>query len=68
MAEEHEEETSMAEEEVWVEQASQLPPFLASFLVTVEGCVGVSSEYPHLQARFGMVRVDQKLCSHRWTR
>ena len=58
VAEEHEEETSMAEEEVWVEQASQLPPFLASFLVTVEGCVGVSSEYPCLQACLVMEKID----------
>ena len=58
----------MGEEEVWVEQASQLPPFLAGFLVTLEDCAGVSSEYPSLQAHFGMVRVDQKLCSRRWAR
>ena len=56
MAEEHEKETSAAEEEVWVEQASQLPPFLAGFLVTLEGYVGVSSEYPCLQARLVMER------------
>ena len=53
----------MGEEDVWVEQASQLPPFLASFPATLEDCAGVSSEYPYLQARFGMVRVDRKLCS-----
>ena len=58
----------MGEEEVWVEQASQLPLFLAGFLATLEDCAGVSSEYPYLQARFGMVRVDQKLRSRRWTR
>ena len=58
----------MREEEVWVEQASRLLPFLADFPVIFEGYVGVSSEYPYLQARFGMVRVDQKLRSRRWTR
>ena len=58
----------MGEEEVWVEQASQLPPFLAGSPVTLEGCAGVSSEYPYLQALFGMVRVDQKLRSRRWTK
>ena len=58
----------MGEEEVWVEQASQLPPFLASFPATLEDYVGVSSEYPSFQARFGMVRVDQKLHSRRWVR
>ena len=50
-------------EEVWVEQASQLLPFLANFPAILEGYAGVSSEYPYLQARFGMVRVDRKLCS-----
>ena len=54
----------MEEEEVWVEQASQLPPFLASFPATLEDCTRVSSEYPSLQARFGMMKVDQKLRSH----
>ena len=58
----------MGEEEVWVEQASQLPPFLASFPATLEDCVGVSSEYPYLQRHFGMVRVDQKLRNRRWAR
>ena len=58
----------MGEEEVWVEQASQLLPFLADFPAILKGYVGVSSEYPYLQGRFGMVRVDQKLRSHRWTR
>ena len=58
----------MREEEVWVEQASQLLPFQADFPVILEGYAGVSSEYPYLQARFGMVRVDQKLRSRRWTR
>ena len=58
----------MGEEEVWVEQASQLPPFLAGFPATLEDCAGVSFEYPYLQARFGMVRVDQKLRSRRWAR
>ena len=58
----------MREEEVWVEQASQLLPFQADFPALLEGYVGVSSEYPYLQARFGMVRVDQKLRSRRWLR
>ena len=58
----------MGEEEIWVEQASQLPPSLAGSLATLEGYAGVSSEYLYLQARFGMVRVDQKLRSRRWTR
>ena len=58
MAEEHEKETSAAEEEVWVEQASQLPPFLAGFLVTLEDYAGVSFEYLYLQAHFVMERVD----------
>ena len=58
----------MGEEEVWVEQASQLPPFLASFPVTLEDCAGVSFEYPYLQGHFGMVRVDQKLRNRWWAR
>ena len=58
----------MGEEEVWVEHASQFPPFLAGFPATLEGYAGVSSEYPYLQAHFGMVRVDQKLRSRRWAR
>ena len=58
----------MREEEVWVEQASQLLPFLADFPVIFEGYVGVSSEYPYLQGHFGMVRVDQKLRNRRWAR
>ena len=68
MAEECEGEISVVEEEVWVEQASQLPPFLAGFSATLEDCVEVSSEYPSLPARFGVVRVDQKLRSRRWAR
>ena len=48
----------MGEEEVWVEQASQLPPSLAGSQTTLEGCVGVSSKYPCLQARFVMERID----------
>ena len=58
----------MREEEVWVEQASQLLPFQADFPAILEGYAGVSSEYPYLQAHFRIVRVDQKLCSRRWTR
>ena len=63
MAEEREE-----EEEAGVEKASQLPPFLADFPAILEDYARVSSEYPYLQARFGIVRVDQKLRSRRWTR
>ena len=48
----------MEEEEVWVEQASQFPPFLVGFPVTLEDYAGVSFEYPYLQARFVMVRVN----------
>ena len=48
----------MGEEEVWVDQASQLPPFLAGSPATLKGCVGVSSEYPCLQARLVMDRID----------
>ena len=48
----------MEEEEVGVEKASQLLPFLADFPAILEGYVGVSFEYPYLQARFVMVRVD----------
>ena len=58
----------MEEEEVWIEKASQLPPFLAGFPATFEDCTGVSSKYPYLQAHFGMVRVDQKLYSRQWAR
>ena len=48
----------MEEEEAWVEKASQLLPFLASFLAILKDYVGVSFEYPYLQTRFVMVRVD----------
>ena len=48
----------MGEEEVWVEQASQLAPFLAGSPATLEGCVGISSEYPSLQACLVMERID----------
>ena len=48
----------MGEEEVWVEQASQLSPFLAGFPVTLKDCVEISFGYPYLQARFVMERVD----------
>ena len=53
MAEEREE-----EEEAGVEKASQLLPFLVNFPSILEGYAGVSFEYPYLQARFVMVRVD----------
>ena len=48
----------MGEEEVWVEQASQLPPFLVGSPAILEVCVGVSSKYPCLQARLVMERID----------
>ena len=48
----------MEEEEAWVEKASQLLPFLAGFPAIFEDYAGVSFEYPYLQARFVMVRVD----------
>ena len=48
----------MGEEEVGVEQASQLPPSLAGSPTTLEGYVRVSSEYPCLLARFVMERID----------
>ena len=48
----------MEEEEAWVEKASQLLPFLAGFPAILEDYAGVSFEYPYLQARFVMVRVD----------
>ena len=48
----------MGEEEVWVEKASQVLPFLADFPAILEGYAGVSFKYPYLQARFVMVRVD----------
>ena len=58
MAEEHGEEIWVGEEEVWVEQTSQLPPFLAGFPAILEGYVRVSSEYPCLRARLVMERID----------
>ena len=48
----------MGEEEVGVEQAYQLAPSLAGSPTTLEGCVGVSFEYPCLQACFVMERID----------
>ena len=48
----------MEEEEAWVEKASQLLPSLAGFAATLEDYAGVSFEYPYLQARLMMVRVD----------
>ena len=48
----------MEEEEAWVEKASQLLPSLAGFLTALEDYVGVSFEYPYLQARLVVVRVD----------
>ena len=48
----------MEKEEAGVEKASQLPPFLAGFPATLKDYAGVSFEYPYLQARFVMERVD----------
>ena len=48
----------MEEEEAGVEKASQPLPFLAGFPAILEDCARVSFEYPYLQARFVMVRVD----------
>ena len=48
----------MKEEEAWVGKASQLLPFLAGFPAILEDYAGVSFEYPYLQTRFVMVRVD----------
>ena len=58
MAEEREGEILVGEEEVGVEQTSQLAPSLAGSPTTLEGCVGVSFKYPCLQARFVMERID----------
>ena len=58
----------MEKEEAWVEKASQLLLSLTGFLTALEDYVGVSFEYPYLQARLVVVRVDQKLRSRRWTR
>ena len=48
----------MEEEEAWVKKASQLLPFLAGFPTILEDYAEVSFEYPYIQARFVMVRVD----------
>ena len=48
----------MGEEEAWVEKASQLLPSLIGFLIALKDYVGVSFEYPYLQARLVVVRVD----------
>ena len=58
MAEEHGEEIWVGQEEVWVEQTSQLPPFLAGSPAILKGCVEDFSEYPCLQVRLVMERVD----------
>ena len=58
MVEERKEEISVGEEEVWVEQASQLPPFLAGFPAILEDYAEISFGYPYLQASFVIVRVD----------
>ena len=48
----------MEEEEAWAEKAFQLLPSLAGSLVTPEDFFGVFFEYPYLQARLVVVRVD----------
>ena len=48
----------VGKEEVWVEQTSQLPPFLAGSPTILKGYVGVSSEYPCLRARLVKERID----------
>ena len=48
----------MEEEEAWVEKASQLLPFLAGFPAILEDYTGVSFEYPYLQTRLVVVRID----------
>ena len=48
----------MEEEEAWVEKASQLLPSLTGFPATLEDYTGVSFEYPYLQARLVVMRVD----------
>ena len=48
----------MGEEEAGLEKASQFLPFLANFPAILEGYAGASFEYPYLQARFVMVRVN----------
>ena len=58
VAEEREEEIQVGEEEAWVEKASQLLPSLAGFLVALEDYVGVSFEYPYLQACLVVMRVN----------
>ena len=58
MAEGHEEEISVGEEEVWVEQASQPPPFLVGSPITLGGCARVSSECPCLQVCLVMEKID----------
>ena len=58
MAEEHMGEIWVGKEEVWVEQTSQLPPFLAGSPTILKGYVGVSSEYPCLRARLVKERID----------
>ena len=47
----------MGEEEAWVEKASQLLPSLIGFLIALKDYVGVSFEYPYLQARLMVMRV-----------
>ena len=48
----------MEEEEAWVEKASQLLPFQTGSPAILEDYAGVSFEYPYLQARLVMVKVD----------
>ena len=51
MAEEHEEEILVEEEEAWVEKASQLLPSLAGSPTVPISFFGVSFRYPSLLAR-----------------
>ena len=48
----------MEEKEVWVGQASQLPPFLVGSPATLEGYVGVSFECPCLQVCLVTEKID----------
>ena len=48
----------MEEQVAWAEKAFQLLPSLAGSLITAEDFFGVSFEYPSLQARRVVVKVD----------
>ena len=51
MVGEREEKTWVEEVEAWVEEVSQLLPFLAGSLIAPVGFFGVSFGYPYLLAR-----------------